>query len=144
MRLPALLHADRRYTITHGSRYGGDGRQLWLPALLLMLAVIMVMITAGLVAQVIQGLLGVCCTFLLPVEPKKCCFKYSLFFFTKSANTEYPVVFLILAQDKLSHSRQHNSVTLLPDYVLFWFLKFFCLFAENCFLSLVYFIHPLY
>lgn len=91
----------------------------------------------------IQGLLGVCCTFLLLVGPKKCCFKYSLFFFTKSANTNYPVICLVLAQDKLSQSIQQNSITLLPDYVLFWFL-IFCLFAENCFLSLVYIIHPLH
>ena len=121
-----------------------QGSGVWLPALLLMLAVIMVMITKGLAAQVIQGLLGVCCTFLLPVEPKKCCFKYSLFFFTKSANIDYPVIFLVLAPDKLSHSRKQNSVTLLPDDILFWFLIFFCLFAENCFLYLVYFIHPLH
>lgn len=32
----------------HGSRYGEHGRQLWLPALLVMLALLTVMITAGL------------------------------------------------------------------------------------------------
>lgn len=126
------------FTITHGTRYGEDGRQLWVSALSFMLSVKVTVIVTRLASQEIQfseDLLY----FHTTSGTKEMLFKHSLFFFTESASIDQITLSSIFsAQDKLSQSRQQSSVTHFSGF----FLIFFCL-LKNSFLSLVYFICPI-